>query len=212
MMAEIKLFSNISEEDRERMLICLGAVRKTYLSGEIITEYGTSMQKIGLVLSGQAYLYCSDLEGMEYIEAELRCNSVFGEPFLLPDGSQHYYVRAKEETSVLFIDYEHVVKRCPRACAYHSQMISNLFQMIAQKAKQQSSRIYVLSRTTIRKKIMAYLNCLMAKTGKQTVSIPMSYTELALYLNVDRSALMREFGNLCRENQIEKTGRVIRIL
>ena len=39
----------------------------------------------------------------------LKKDSVFGEPFLLPEESQHYYVCAKSETRVLFIAYEHVI-------------------------------------------------------------------------------------------------------
>ena len=57
---------------------------------------------------------------------ELNKDAVFGEPFLLPTDSQHYYVCATEETRVMFIDYEHVIKRCDQACYHHSQMVSNL--------------------------------------------------------------------------------------
>ena len=59
---------------------------------------------------------------------------------------------------MIFIDYEHVIKRCENACKFHSQMVSNLLQMIAMRASQQANRIYVLSRNSTRKKIMAYLN------------------------------------------------------
>ena len=62
----------------------------------------------------------------------LKKDSVFGEPFLLSEESQHYYVCAKSETRVLFIAYEHVIKRCENACKFHSQLVSNLLQMIGQ--------------------------------------------------------------------------------
>ena len=64
---------------------------------------------------------------------ELKKDGVFGEPFLLPEESQHYYVCAKSKTRVLFIDYEHVIKRCENACSFHSQLVSNLLQMIARQ-------------------------------------------------------------------------------
>lgn len=94
-------------------------------------EYANSMKKIGLILDGNAVLYCCDEDGNQYMMDELKKDSVFGEPFLLPDETQHYYVCAKAETRVLFIDYEHVIKRCENACKFHSQLVSNLLQMIA---------------------------------------------------------------------------------
>lgn len=94
-------------------------------------EYSRSMNKIGLILYGRAILYCCDEEGNEYMIDELKKDAVFGEPFLLPAVSQHYYVTAEEETKVMFIDYDHVIKRCEKACHHHSQMVSNLLQMTA---------------------------------------------------------------------------------
>lgn len=51
----------------------------------------------------------------------------------------------------MFIDYEHVIKRCENACHHHSQMVSNLLQMIALRSRQQTDRIYMLSRSSTRK-------------------------------------------------------------
>ena len=119
---------------------------------------------------------------------------------------------AKSETRVLFIAYEHVIKRCENACKFHSQLVSNLLQMIALRASQQASRIYVLSRNSIRKKIMTYLNSIAAEKQTKTVILPMSYTTLAEYLGVDRSAMMRELKNLADEGIIERDGKKLRIL
>ena len=95
----------------------------------------------------------------------------------------------KTRTRVMFIDYEHVIKRCENACSFHSQMVSNLLQLIAMRSSQQANRIYVLSRNSIRKKIMAYLNEVGGEKKKQVFTLPVSYTTLAEYLCVDRSAM-----------------------
>ena len=84
--------------------------------------------------------------------------------------------------------------------------------MIAQRASQQANRIYVLSRNSIRKKIMTYLNSIAAEKQTKTVILPMSYTTLAEYLSVDRSAMMRELKNLADEGIIERDGKKLRIL
>ena len=172
----------------------------------------SDMKKIGLIQEGRAVLYCCDEDGNEYVIDELNRDSVFGEPFLLPSDSQHYYVCATTVTKVLFIDYEHVIKRCENACHHHSQMVSNLLQMTALRSRQQTDRIYMLSRSSTRKKLIAYLHSLAAEKNAGKFKLPMSYTALAQYLSVDRSAMMREIKNLSDEGVIQRNGRNVELL
>lgn len=211
-MNDVTLFSYISPEEQARMRICFCMREVVYQNNEVIMEYASSMKKIGLILEGQAVLYCCDEEGNQYMMDDLKKDSVFGEPFLLPDDSQQYYVCAKAKTRVLFIDYEHVIKRCENACRFHSQLVSNLLQMIAVRASQQANRIYVLSRSSTRKKLLAYLNGVAAEKQSRSFVLPMSYTMLAEYLSVDRSAMMREVKNLAEEGFIERDGKRIRLV
>lgn len=206
-MEEVTLFSHITKEEQERMRICFHMREVSFQNNETIMEYASSMKKIGLIQKGQAAVYCCDEEGKQYLLDELKKDSVFGEPFLLPEESQHYYVCAKSETCVLFIDYEHVIKRCENACSFHSQLVSNLLQMIAVHASKQANRIFLLSRGSTRKKIMAYLRFVAEECQSNRFSLPMSYTAMAEYLNVDRSAMMRELKNLSEEGLIERDGK-----
>ena len=210
-MEHITLFTDILPEEQERMRVCFKVREKVFQNGETIMEYSSSMKKIGLIQEGRAVLYCCDEDGNEYVIDELNKDSVFGEPFLLPSDSQHYYVKAEEETKVMFIDYEHVIKRCDQACYHHSQMVSNLLQLTAIQSRQQNERIYMLSRSSTRKKLMAYLNALSTEKHRKDLKLPMSYTALAQYLSVDRSAMTRELKNLEMEGIIEKNGKQIHI-
>ena len=211
-MSHITLFTDILPEEQERMRVCFQARELVFKNGEIVMEYSSTMHKIGLILYGRATLYCCDTDGNQYMIDELKKDAVFGEPFLLPADSQHYYVKAEEETKVMFIDYEHVIKRCEKACHHHSQMVSNLLQMTALRSRQQTDRIYMLSRSSTRKKLMAYLHSLAAEKNTGKFKLPMSYTALAQYLSVDRSAMMREIKNLSDEGVIRRNGRNVELL
>ena len=83
--------------------------------------------------------------------------------------------------------------------------------MTARKASQQTNRIYVLSHGTIRQKLMSYFSSLVDEKT-HTAALSMSYTDLAQYLSVDRSAMMRELKNLCEEQIIAREGLIIHIL
>ena len=211
-MEHITLFTDIMPEEQERIRVCFKVREEIFQNGETIMEYSSSMKKIGLIQDGRAVLYCCDEDGNEYVIDELNQDSVFGEPFLLPSDAQHYYACATMLTKVLFIDYEHVIKRCENACHHHSQMVSNLLQMIALRSRQQTDRIYMLSRSSTRKKLMAYLHSLAAEKGTKKYKIPMSYTALAQYLSVDRSAMMREIKNLMEMGVLRREGRNVELL
>ena len=211
-MEHITLFTDILPEEQERMRVCFKVREEIFQNGETIMEYSCSMKKIGLIQEGRAVLYCCDEDGNEYVIDELNQDSVFGEPFLLQSDAQHYYACAATQTKVLFIDYEHVIKRCENACHHHSQMVSNLLQMIALRSRQQTDRIYMLSRSSTRKKLMAYLHSLATEKGTKKYKIPMSYTALAQYLSVDRSAMMREIKNLMEMGVLRREGRNVELL
>lgn len=57
-MNPVTLFSYIMPEEQERMKVCFGMREVTYENNETIMEYAHSMKKIGLILEGQAVLYC----------------------------------------------------------------------------------------------------------------------------------------------------------
>ena len=97
-MEHITLFTDILPEEQERMRVCFHAREIIFKNGEMIMEYSSSMKKIGLILYGRAVLYCCDSEGNQDMIDELKKDAVFGEAFLLPTDSQHYYVCATEET------------------------------------------------------------------------------------------------------------------
>ena len=59
---------------------------------------------------------------------------------------------------------------------------------------------------------MAYLHSLAAEKNTGKFKLPMSYTELAQYLSVDRSAMMREIKNLSDEGVLKRDGRNVELL
>ena len=94
-MEKITLFTNILPEEQETMRVCMQARELTFSAHEILMEYSCSMKKIGLILEGEALLYCCDADGTEYILDELSPDSVFGEPFLLSSDSSIIMSRPK---------------------------------------------------------------------------------------------------------------------
>lgn len=73
-------------------------------------------------------------------------------------------------------------------------------------------RIELLSKRTIREKLLGYFNIVSARSMSKTFKIPFSLTDLADYLSVDRSAMMREIKYLRDDGFMEKSGNRITLL
>ena len=68
---------------------------------------------------------------------------------------------------VLFIDYPHILKRCERACTHHSLLVQNMLRLMSDKAQALSERVDVLSRRSIREKLLCYFRQLADKAGER---------------------------------------------
>ena len=69
-----------------------------------------------------------------------------------------------------------------------------------------------VSRKTVRQKLEAYLQYLEEKYGTKEFDTEMSLSQLARYLCVDRTSLMREFRLMREEGILENSGRKIKLL
>ena len=70
----------------------------------------------------------------------------------------------------------------------------------------QNIRIELLTKRSIREKLQTYFTTLTKAGMNRTFYIPLSYTDLADYLSVDRSAMMRELKSLQEEGFISRDG------
>ena len=69
----------------------------------------------------------------------------------------------------------------------------------------------MLTNKTIRDKLLAYFNIISSTGTIKTIYLPFSYSDLANYLGVNRSAMTRELNNLKEEGIIETSGRKIKL-
>ena len=66
-----------------------------------------------------------------------------------------------------------------------------------------NDRVQILSKTTIREKIVTFLSQYSNRFGSKTFSVPFDRETLALYLGVNRSALSRELSAMQRDGILE---------
>ncbi len=208
------LFQDISYDEYVRMLSCFQAVQRSFRPDDLIYDL-TAPEKdaVGIVERGTATLIRIDEEGVATVLEELGVGGVFGRSLAFAgSGEDSLEVVCRTPCDVLFIDYPHILKRCERACSHHSMLVQNMLRLISEKAQALSQRVDVLSRRSIREKLLCYFRQLSEKEGSRSFTLPFSLSTLADYIATDRSAMMRELKRLREEKIICSEGRKITLL
>lgn len=195
---------------RSEMQCCIQTEEVHYHSGDNICEdsqKGTS--RLGLVLHGQAILYTLDLYGNRNIIDLLQENDVFGELFALSSPDNRYYVEARSDCQVLFLDYDNLNHRCDGNCIHHEKILSSLFYITSHKSQETMMHYNIISQRNIRNKLLTLFAHLGLDNAHPTTLLPFSWTEAADYICTERSAMMRELGKMRTEGIISWNGRSI---
>ena len=191
---------------------CVKIQRKNFSKGSVITTYMEKRKQICILLSGKADLIRYDLNGNKDIIDHFSKNDIFGEAFFPVNTNNELFALATEDSEVLLFLYDDIQIKCKNNCKFHYTLVANLLELVLNSVIHQNTRIEILSKRTIREKLLSYFSILSKKSFSKNINIPYSLTNLADYLSVDRSAMMREIKSLIDEGFILKTGNKIKLL
>ena len=183
---------------------CEKAQVKEFAKNEIITTYIVNRNMIFIVLEGSADLLRYDFNGNQTIVEKFNKYDVFGEIFYRININNELFVKAREKTKILMFNYDIFEKKCKKNCKFHEELLIGLPNLVLTKVSDLNLRIEILSQKTIRDKILSYFRILSQNSFSKTFTLPFSLTDLADYLSVDRSAMMREFKALKEDGIIKK--------
>lgn len=191
---------------------CSKIQKKHFNKNEIITTYIQKRNQICIMLNGKADLIRFDLNGNQDIVDKFNTSDIFGEAFYPVHTNNELTVLATSACDVLFLIHDNISHKCKTNCKFHSVLSSTILELTLKNAVHQNMRIEVLSKRTIREKLLTYFSILSSKNFSKSVTLPFSLTNLADYLSIDRSAMMRELKNLIDEGFIAKSGNKIKLL
>lgn len=209
-MPTIKAFEQINLEDVKKMLNCFQAKTLHFKKEMTILSNFANATQVGIIESGEVEIIRYNYNGTRTILETLSEGEIFGSFSATP--SEELYVIATKESDIIIFDYYHLINRCKKNCPYHNQLVDNMVQILSNKLTINNERIEVLTKKTIRDKLLAYFNLIAKKQISKSIILPFSLTDLADYLSIDRSAMMREIKNLKEEGIIDSKGKKIHLL
>ena len=198
------LFSGVESAELEAMLGCLNARKVAADKDTYIFREGDPADFVGVVLSGAVRVLRTDFYGNQSILGQVEPGGVFGEAFSCAGtAALPVSVVAAQPAAVLLMDLKRVLTVCPRACSFHSRIVTNLVQALAQKNLHLNQRLDIASRRTTRDKLLAYLTDQAKRQNSAQFTIPFDRQTLADYLGVERSAMSAELSMVQMEGVLE---------
>lgn len=205
-----KLFNKINVNQQNKLLKLLETSTLYFKKDSVILSY-LKENVIGILLEGEAQIIRTDYNGNRTIIEELVEESIFG-TIISSLSSDEYEIITKKDTKILIIDYDTIISFDNSNYQYYNQFIKNLLEITTNIIEEKNNRIEILTKKSIRDKLLEYFNIYSKKYGTNTIYLPFSFTDLSDYIAVDRSAMSREIKNLKEEGFIKTKGRRITLL
>ncbi len=203
------IYNNIEEKSRKKILNSLHSSTHTYSPTETIAYSIKGRNIIGIMEEGKANIIRFDFDGIRTIIEELEQNDIFSDMFFDSNGSD-LSVIATTICKVTFIEYDKIF--LIRQSENYNMFVSNLFKCISKKLVKRNERIELLTTRSIRNKLLTYFELQTKKKNSKSFNLDCYYTDLADYLAIDRSAMMRELKNLKEDKIITDINKKITLL
>lgn len=196
----IPLFRDLNTILKKRLIQELDFNLFKIQNNEIIAEQGEACSRLYILLKGELEVNIIDANGNEVLIENIVAPRAFATPHLFKEDNRLPATFKTIEESILLTATKdstfRLISECPD--------ILRSFLCVSGKCNICTTvRLDVLSRKTIRERILVYLFKKQAKDSN-IIKMPHTLTQLAEYLNVTRPALSTEFNKMEKEGLIKR--------
>ena len=192
------LYQGLSPQDKAYALSYFDAKAKQYEKGEFLHQVSFPLQRFGLVLSGTVQVYMDDIDGHHIIMNHVEPGDLFGEAYAFLGTDAPIYIRAVTEAEILWMSTARIKAPLSTAGPLDQELSNRYVACLASRTLTMNQRVQILSRNTLRMKLITFLSQYAAEKG-DTFTIPFDRASMATYLGADRSALSRELSRMQAE-------------
>lgn len=151
-----------------------------------------------------------DVFGNKTILSKLSAPALFAESILIKGVREiPLSVVTTMDTEIIFFDYNSFSSKNLKS---KEKVKDNLIKILAGKNLFMHDKLNLLTLPTSRAKILYFLSTEARKSHSKYFTIDFNITELAQFLNLNRSSLSRELSKLKKEGLIDYHNKTFRIL
>ena len=210
---DIPLFQGLEREEISEVLQRFHALIKHFPKSDYIYLAGDCVENLCVVLEGTVQMIKEDIWGEKSIIANLGAGSVFAENFLGKLGDRSvvsYFVASDSE--ILMLPLGRALYDVSAPSKASQRLMCNIVSVLADNNTRLIEKTEILCKKTLRSKILAYLEQEARNQGSRQFTIPFNRTDLANYLDADRSALTRELARMKEEGLVDYNKNTFAIL
>ena len=210
---DIPLFQGLEREEISEVLQKFHALIKHFSKADYIYLAGDCVENLCVVLEGTVQMIKEDIWGEKAIIANLGAGSVFAENFLGKLGDRSvvsYFVASDSE--ILMLPLGRALFDANTTSTASQRLMCNIVSILADNNTRLIEKTEILCKKTLRSKILAYLEQEARNNDCRQFTIPFNRTDLANYLDADRSALTRELARMKEEGLIDYNKNTFTIL
>ena len=205
------IFEGISNKNKRKLLKNLGADTLHYTKDESIIRLFKDDNIINFIVKGNVKVVLNNINGNQIITEDLYDGDVFSSTINYIDENETDAI-VTEDTEIISMNQKDIIDFKDNSKSYYNMFIKNLFIIMTKKISERNERIQILTKKTIRYRLLEYFEIMRKKNNSLNIYLPYNYIDLAAYIAVDRSAMSRELSNLKEEGFINIKGKKITLL
>ena len=201
-LLSIPLFNDLSSSLKNEILKKLDFKLYEYEEDTVIIEQGNICGNLYILLEGVLEVHIIDANGNEVLIEHIEAPRTFATPHLFKKDNRFPATFKTVERSVLLTATKDSTFGL---ISKHPDILKSFLCVSGNCNVCTTLRLDVLSRKTIRERILVYLLKRLEK-GTSIVKVSHTLTQLAEYINVTRPALSIEFNKMEKEGLIRRKG------
>ena len=203
-LSKTKLFSGINMADIAALCPLLGVQQRQCPKGAVLIDTDTVVDFAGVVTAGEINTFKPDTDGRLNLIRKIRVFELFGLDIAsTPSRLSPLITVCATDAEVITFPYARISEPGPIPDHLRCTMLKNILELTANENMRQLYKIDILSRKSLRERILLYLTLQARRKKTHDLFIPFNREEFAAYLCVDRSALSRELSRMQDEGLIE---------
>ncbi len=208
-LSRYALFASLTLQEQQEAAGQIRLSTRTYARGQVVGFEEDPCEAVGIVASGSIHIQRIFPSGKLITIETFQAGDSFGEALVFSDrGTYPATLVAREDTQVLFVPREEVVRLCTR----YPRFLENFMRTLSNRILLLNARIKNLSFATVRQKVANHLLEEQRRQGTSSLVLTRSRTELADLLGIPRPSLSRELSAMQSDGWIDFDRRAITIL
>lgn len=202
-IAQTSLFKDFTLDQVKDLLSRTGILVKHFHRNDYIYLAGDNIDNLCVVINGKVQIIKEDIAGEKSILGNLATGDTFAENHFGVVAHSVLSYLAVDDCDIFMVNFNRLTMKIIQDTELYSKLFTNLMAISSENMARLLAKVEVLGKRSLRRKIMAYLELEAQKNHAQTFELPFNRTDLANYLDADRSAMTRELSRMKEDGLIK---------